>query len=185
MGKIISVGIDPSFTGTGIVILIDDQLYYSTTVTTDSKESILTRVGEIVADILDSLDKVLYRYKEGDKVIICVEGFSFASKGRAVFQIGYLGWKVREIIEGFCNFRGFTWIEVPPNNLKLYATGKGNCGKELIMLQVYKRWGQEFSDNNTADAFVLAKMGHSYIDKKEDLTEFQTRSMDAVRKVNN
>ena len=185
MGKIISIGIDPSFTGTGVVILIEGQLYHSTTILTDPNKGILDRVDTVAFGILNALNKAFQRYsKNEDKFIVSIEGFSYSSKGRAVFQIGYLGWKVREIIDDFCRDKDIEWIDIPPNNLKLYATGKGNCAKELIMLQVYKRWNAEFSDNNQADAFVLAKMAHSYILGNEGLTDFQIKSMDAVRSVN-
>lgn len=185
MGKVIAVGIDPSFTGTGIVILVDDEFYYSNTILTDSNETVLDRVANICFGTLKALDKALYRYAgKQDDLIIAIEGFSFASKGSAVFQIGYLGWKLREIINEFCKEREFNWIEVPPNNLKLFATGKGNSAKELIMLQVYKRWGQEFTDNNQADAFVLAKMANAHLMGNKGLTDFQVKSMKALKGVN-
>jgi crossover junction endodeoxyribonuclease RuvC len=49
--------------------------------------------------------------------------------------------------------------EVSATSLKKFATGKGNAQKQAVMLEVYKRW--EFDcgqDDNTADAYVLARM---------------------------
>lgn len=95
--------------------------------------------------------------------LIVVEGFSYGSKGRSVFDIAYLGWSIREDLERLKNIWNIPWIEVPPTQLKQFATGKGNANKEIILQQVYKRWGVEFSDNNQADAFVLAKIGEAYL----------------------
>jgi hypothetical protein len=50
------------------------------------------------------------------------------------------------------------------------------------MQQVYKRWGFEASDNNIADAFVLAKIGQTYLGEFGELTAFQESVITALRK---
>ena len=47
---------------------------------------------------------------------------------------------------------------ITPGTLKKFVTGKGQCKKDLILLKVYKKWGEEFDDNNLADAYSLARM---------------------------
>lgn len=47
---------------------------------------------------------------------------------------------------------------VPPTTLKKYATGKGNAKKQEMMLQMYKRWGVELTDDNAADSYALARI---------------------------
>jgi crossover junction endodeoxyribonuclease RuvC len=42
--------------------------------------------------------------------------------------------------------------------LKKYAAGKGNAKKQEMLLQIYKRWGLEFNDDNAADAYALARL---------------------------
>jgi len=51
-----------------------------------------------------------------------------------------------------------TPLQVPPMTLKKYVTGKGTAKKDEILLQVYKRYGVELSDNNAADAYGLARI---------------------------
>jgi len=51
--------------------------------------------------------------------------------------------------------------------------GKGNATKEKVAVGVYKRWGQEFTTNDEADAFVLAKIGQAYLCGTDGLTAFQ------------
>jgi crossover junction endodeoxyribonuclease RuvC len=47
---------------------------------------------------------------------------------------------------------------VPPMTLKKYAAGKGNAKKQEMLLQIYKRWGIEFNDDNAADSYALARL---------------------------
>ena len=42
--------------------------------------------------------------------------------------------------------------------LKKYATGKGNAKKQEMLMQIYKRWGVEFNDDNAADSYALARL---------------------------
>ena len=104
-----------------------------------------------------------------DPEIICLEGYSFGSRGRAVFQTGELGGLVRVLLHK----TGIKWIEIPPSQVKKFATGKGNCGKDLILQQVYKRWGMEFKTSDEADAFVLAKIGTILLGHEEKLIKAQ------------
>ena len=61
-----------------------------------------------------------------------------------------------------------TPLQVPPMTLKKYATGKGTAKKQEMLLQIYKRWGVEFNDDNAADAYSLARLaGKHAIDKIE------------------
>lgn len=161
------IGIDPSLTGTGIVVLNDGKMVKALTTRNspelDTVERVLTIKRQIDVEISN------YNFP----ILTVIEGFSYGSKGRALFDIAYLGWRIREYLEWIKNAHLNPWLEVPPSQLKLFATGKGNSAKEVILQQVYKRWGVEFSDNNQADAFVLAKIGEAYLGATDGLTDFQ------------
>jgi Holliday junction resolvasome RuvABC endonuclease subunit len=49
-------------------------------------------------------------------------------------------------------------LKVPPMTLKKYAAGKGNAKKQEMLMQIYKRWGIEFNDDNAADAYALGRL---------------------------
>jgi len=49
-------------------------------------------------------------------------------------------------------------LQIPPMTLKKYATGKGTAKKQEMLLQMYKRWGVEFNDDNAADSYALARL---------------------------
>lgn len=48
---------------------------------------------------------------------------------------------------------------VPPTTLKMYATGKGNASKSLVLVEAVKRLGYDGHDDNEADALWLADLG--------------------------
>lgn len=63
-------------------------------------------------------------------------------------------------------------LQIPPMTLKKYATGKGTAKKQEMLLQIYKRWGVEFNDDNAADAYSLARLASgSAIDAIERETQ--------------
>lgn len=172
----IVVGVDPSLTSSGIVVLRDGKIELAETTknrpelgTIERVWLIRERIESIVRDLRDSECDLIRECPD----LIVIEGFSFASKGRSVFDIAYLGWRIREALELLKINDNIPWIEVPPTQLKLFATGKGNANKEIILQQVYKRWNAEFSDNNQADAFVLAKIGEAYLGNIDGLTQIQ------------
>lgn len=49
-------------------------------------------------------------------------------------------------------------LQIPPMTLKKYAAGKGNAKKQEMLMQIYKRWGLEFNDDNAADSYALARL---------------------------
>lgn len=88
--------------------------------------------------------------------LVVIEGYSFNSFGK-VFDIAELSGIIKyELWKNKIHF-----IEVPPNTLKKFVTGKGNSDKNIMMQKAYKQWGIEFTDDNVCDAFYLAKYGHA------------------------
>lgn len=49
-------------------------------------------------------------------------------------------------------------LQIPPMTLKKYAAGKGTAKKQEMLMQIYKRWGLEFNDDNAADSYALARL---------------------------
>lgn len=83
-----------------------------------------------------------------------VEGYAFGAKC-AREQLGEWGGQVRLLAYEL----GWSVVVVPPSSLKAFVCGKGNAPKEQMMLQIYKRWGYEASENNSADAYALLQLG--------------------------
>lgn len=87
--------------------------------------------------------------------LVVLEGYSFGSKGSAIFQTGELGGVIRLALYE----RGIRYVEVSPQTMKIYATGKGNVGgKDQVLVQAVKRSGIEFESNDACDAWWLRQM---------------------------
>lgn len=86
--------------------------------------------------------------------LVLIEGYAFGARGRAVFSIGELGGVVRLEL-----FRGcLPVVDIPPSNLKKFATGKGNASKDLVLVEAVKRLGYEGASNDEADALWMLNM---------------------------
>ena len=169
------IGIDPSLTATGVVILEDgkikDQLLIKTKPSGDHPIKELNRLFEIRR----SLPKM-----EDDDVCI-MEGIAFMARNTsALIQLSALNYFIREKLY----LDGIKFIVVPPTVLKKFISGKGNSPKELIILEIFKRYGVTFNDNNLADAYALARIGTGLMDSTTKLTKFQQEVISDLKKKN-
>lgn len=143
------IGIDPS-KFTGVVVLAEDGKVESN--------------GEIV------LEKGIYSTPEeiqeyGRKIVsyasqsdlVCVEGFSFGSKGQAVSTLYGIGYAIRFALQD----AGIKYYQVPPSLVKKFATGKGNTSKDNMIMPIWRNWNYENESDNVRDAFVLAQIARS------------------------
>jgi len=170
-------GIDLSLTNTGLIIIDEaGDIIIQKSIKTSAPDD-KTSIGTIrrIEGIKRSVMKELLR---NNVTKIAVEGFSYGSKGRALFQIAYLGYSIREELWK----ADIDFIEPAPKSLKQYVTGKGNSKKSEVMLQVYKKWGKEFSDDNLADAYTLAQMLKG-LENKQGLNKCQLEILEKIEKV--
>lgn len=98
--------------------------------------------------------------------LLMVEGYAYGAKCSRE-ALGELGGIYRML--GY--ERGWTLVVVPPSVLKLYVAGKGTAPKELMILEVYRRWGYAAPDNNAADAYALMRLGLDYLSDRSGLTK--------------
>lgn len=160
------VGIDQSYSGFGIVVWLptlgDEQVYLGRF----EPKKYGTGVDRLRA-IEDWITRTLDPF-EIDHV--CMEGYASASKfGRE--QAGELGYAVKRTLR-FHGMHGVYPTIVPPTALKKFVTGSGTAKKNEMLLGVYKRWGMEFSDDNLADAYALARLAEA-LDTAPELPKFQ------------
>jgi Holliday junction resolvasome RuvABC endonuclease subunit len=141
------VGLDPSFNGTGIIIL-------------DSNGEIIEQIlhkakeGEVEERLLDIEKKIKIIPNIPRLEIVYIEGPSYSSSGAFVLQMGALHYLTRLIfLKKKINYK-----IIAPGTLKKYVAGTGVAKKELMLLKTYKKWGVEFNDNNLCDAYGLARM---------------------------
>jgi crossover junction endodeoxyribonuclease RuvC len=147
------LGIDPSFSGTGVVILNRDGSIFSQKEISTQKingnscdiEHRMIRIAESIKEfITPNLDKIQIGY---------IEEISFGSSGEASAQLAALNYFIRVYLF-IMNVKYFT---ISPGQLKKYITGNGNAKKNLMLKEVYKRWQVDFNSDNLADAYSLAR----------------------------
>lgn len=63
---------------------------------------------------------------------------------------------------------GFPTI-VSPGQVKKFTTNNGNARKDDMKLSVFKKWDEEFRDDNLADAYALARVAAGLVDPNECL----------------
>ncbi|WP_438447433.1 hypothetical protein [Gorillibacterium sp. sgz5001074] len=157
------VGIDPS-TKTGLVVLDEDGEVW--------EEIEIEKQGEDPRRMYNLIAAVMALIMPGDKVAI--EGFGFASESG--FLLGGIGWGIR--MELFR--RGIDYIEVAPAALKKFTGAGGTAAKEVLAVEVYKRWGFQSKSNNVTDAFVLAHIARA-MNERVQITKFQEEVLTVIR----
>jgi crossover junction endodeoxyribonuclease RuvC len=143
------VGIDPSLLGTGIIVLDKNAIIVEQKlISTSSSDSFEKRANDIWNE-LKFIPNIICLEN------VCIEGYSIRSKGNTFIQTVSLNAYIR--IKLFENNVSFNIV--PPKTLKVFIAGKGNgnCKKNLILKEVYKKWGVDFTDDNLADAYGLAR----------------------------
>lgn len=158
-------GLDLSLTGTGWCLIGATPVWGRINTVNFRGVDRLLLIEECLTEVLVPAGKI---------DLLCLEGYSFGSQGRAVFNIGELGGVVRCLLHK----QEIPWVEVAPQTLKKFVTGKGNTKKEDMKLHTFKRWGIEFETSDECDAFGLAKMAEVIVSgDTENLTQAQQEAI--------
>ena len=152
--KNIAIGIDQSYSGFGMTLLDTDTGNWHTEVF-KAPGSDVDRLYWI-SEYLKSKFKDVASY--ADSVDVGIEGYAYGSV--MANMAGELGAVVKlACYESFDSFHGKYPYIIPPTVLKKYITGKGTgVQKNQILLNVYKKWGVEFTDDNAADSYGIAHL---------------------------
>jgi len=169
------LSVDPSYTGTGLILLDTDtgKVIGQRLVKTNESLTIIQRVNQSIQEINNFTAPI------GALDLRIIEGFSYGSPQHA-HQMGYLGYRIREYFDYEDEFDCLV-IEPSPNQVKKFATNKTTAGKELVMKEVYKRWGFDTDDNNLSDSFAMAQIGRAYLGSMDKLTTFQQEVIDSLQ----
>lgn len=124
-----------------------------------SKEKGIDRLIDIRKKVTDLIKK------EAINTLI-IEDYSFASRGRGVFNLGELGGMLRLLAHDL----KIKLVVVNTSLLKKFITGRGNAPKEVMLVHVYSKFGFMTEDNNIADAFSLYTFYTEYSKWKNGLS---------------
>lgn len=87
--------------------------------------------------------------------LVVMEGLSFGARSTSAHELAGLHWIIRTALWRASQ----EFVVVAPSLLKKFTTGKGNAPKEVMMREVFKRWGIDAYDNNQADSYGLMRIG--------------------------
>jgi crossover junction endodeoxyribonuclease RuvC len=171
------IGLDLSLTSTGIAEFEDGArrswTHGRAGKRTDTLEDRAARIAESAEN---SVAAALQGHQRADLVL--VEAHTFAAKGGSQHDRSGLWWTV----VGRLIYSDVPVIEVSPSSIKLFATGKGNAGKDDVLLAVARRHPDfEFTTNDEADAITLvdmalARWSHDHFEP----TAYQLRAIEKV-----
>lgn len=146
------VGLDLSLTGSGFIIIDGNaNLITKKVISSNSNDSSEYRIQQITHSIL----KELFEFRVDIKAIY-MEGISYGSQGKGFAELSGLFYHTQIKLKE--DFPQVDIQTIPPTVLKKYISGKGNVKKELVILNVYKKFGVEFDNSDLADAYSLARM---------------------------
>lgn len=151
------VGIDLSLTGTGLVVLRDDVTIYTQKLISTKPDKLIEERIIYIKDEINSIFKRIYDFGNAtgyEIKSVYIEGLSMGSKGSKMFELAGLHFFIRI----FLSENGYNYKVIPPTTLKKFVTGKGNAQKNLMLLNVYKRWGVDLDNDNICDAYSLSRM---------------------------
>ena len=148
------VGIDQSLTGFALCAMSQKNPKHHFTWVYKSPYFGIERLVDIKEWLEEHFD---YLEENGNEIVdLAMEGTVLASQ--AALVLGELSATVRLAIHSYFKDERKYPLKVPPMTLKKFAAGKGNAKKQEMLLQIYKRWGMEFLDDNAADAYALARL---------------------------
>lgn len=167
----IFVGIDPSLTGTGLVIRKDGAVIVARTYATKPDKPLHQRVTYIA----ESLSRAIFQANDEPDAICIEEPVGGGMGGQTTMLLAALAIRIR------CQMaqEDYQWLTVKPTLAKAFL-GKGNMPKSQVMQQVYIRWGYEAANDNLADAYLLSQIAEEVVARPD--SKFSKRVIDGDAK---
>jgi Holliday junction resolvasome RuvABC endonuclease subunit len=169
------LGVDPSLAGSGLSLINEDYKVIDTTKFT-TKSFGAERLYLLELKLLEFLDKYEKIYH------CCIEGPAMRETGR-IHDLGQ--WA--GILYLTLYKKGIPFLTPSPSQLKKYASSTGeNQGKEVVMLDVFKNFGEEFRDNDICDAYVMSRISRDYYFKvyeKKDMSYLKKYQQEVLKKM--
>jgi len=190
------MGLDMSVNGTGVCIfdskqkmvhveVIEPKEFKSPDVArcikSSQRISDFSRYREVVTRII----KLVIAYRV---VGIVIENYAFGiRRSKSLTKLGELGGIIRDKLID----RDVHWIEVTPQSVKKFITGKGACPEAVLLLKVSKKWNEEFDsvkDRRKIDAAIaygLSRIAwnlYSEKAKRDNLLEYEQQVLKNIEK---
>lgn len=144
------VGLDLSLTSTGLAVIIDGTAHVLRQSTAPAGDDVGRRHERLV-----HIAGNVREWCTGADLVV-LEGPSYGSATGHQHDRSGLWWLV---VHRILNAE-LPLAVVPPTSRARYATGKGNSGKDAVLVSVVRRYPEvNVTGNDQADALILAAMG--------------------------
>lgn len=177
------IGIDPSLTALGLAIIDSAPAggihSYQLGVLKSKKQ------GDTWADVQRRIDQIVKQVRpilQSFPSLLVMESPAFSSTSGASHDRSWLWGRLYDEAVA----AGVPVVTFVPQQIKIYATGKGTADKDVVVAASVRRWPniEGLDNNNAADAWNLATMGERLLDhpvEPGDLAQTYTRALDKVR----
>lgn len=178
------IGLDLSLVASGYVKLVDGKIEQQLLIKSKSQGD---RPIDELERILGIVEQIPAKnYPLGTKKdsfsgidLAVIEGMAFMARNtQALVQLAALNYFIRRKFYE----KAIPFLLVAPSSLKKFVTGKGNGDKNLMLLEVYKRYGVTFDNDNLADAFGLALIGEVLLSPQEKIPKHQQEVINLLKK---
>jgi len=147
------IGLDLSFTDTGISVIF-----------ADGKETLLTDVKTKPKDFDHDMQRCLYIAdyivnicQDNGVSMAAIESVFVGRNAKTTQKLLMLSTLVRyKLLEN-----NIMYVDVSPTQLKKFLGVKGG-GKNLIILEIFKKYGITITNDNIADSYILALICKAY-----------------------
>ena len=166
MRKLVTMGIDPSLTSTGISI--------------GGVTASIRKTSRGVQRLLEARNDLMYMVKEHGVDCVVIEHYSYASRNSQAHSIGEMGGVMRVALYE----AGIPFVEIPPTCRAKFATGRGNAGKPEVVSAISAITGIVWAGgdgSDRCDAWVLEEMLRYQLGLSE--RKWGTANTDALKKV--
>lgn len=151
------LGIDPSITGTGLVVVNAAGAVVHNQAAGSIPEPGLTLMARYRI-VVDAVAAAVTKHKPS---LVVMEGPALGMNNQGTFDLwgllAVIRWELRHSLP-------FDSLILPtPPELRKWSTGKGNTPKEQMRLLVYKKWGVELPTVDEIEAFTFGLWGLAYL----------------------
>lgn len=170
------LGLDLSLSSSGVVIISDDyKIQHQSTISVKQVgvERLYFLESELLKILQDYIDKI---------ELVAIESPAYRDTGK-LFDLGEWAGIVK--LNLFKNT--LPYILVAPLQLKKYVSGKGkNKGKDVVLLDIYKNFGEEIRQDDIGDAYVLSRIAKDFYHYQQDAYfngfEYQKEVLKVIKK---
>jgi len=170
----VTAGLDLSLTSTGFC------LKAGINITVDTIKTKPKQHPNDLARLCHIRDEIMKRLPENVSMVCVEDVFTPTSsmRVRAAMNLTMLAGVIRTTLWE----AGIPFYVPTSSQLKKFATGKGVGQKSIIVREVFKRWGVEVTDDNQADATVLAYMAQAIVDPSTAKHKYQQDTLKKILK---